>query len=374
MTNSFHSLEGTSPAARPDGSFSRRRALQAGGTVLLSLPFAGVLASCSKDNSGGAGGDKEVIYAGYGGTYEQKIVQAQLDPFQKDSGITVKVTTGADQISKIRTMVKADRTQYDVVDTTGPTYGQLLADDLLSKMDTGVVKTDGLAEPKLADEFSVPQFSYAHCVFWNSDHLDGTMTSWKDVWDFKRFPGKRGFQKLPYYLLEEALMADGVEPSAIYPLDIPRALKMLDQIRPHAVFQDLNTIQNLVAQGEVVTGDLNLARVQQLVKDGSPLKYSWNQNLVDYVRWVVPKGAPHEAAAWKLIAATLTPERQLAVLKSLGYTPTLKAALDKITQKERSDLAGTPETLKKALVLDANYYAEHGAEAQRAVQNWLIKG
>ena len=374
MSDPFPSSDGMSTTKAPNRSFSRRQVLRSGGVAAIALPLTGFLASCSGGSEDSGGGDKEVIYAGYGGTYEQKIVKAQMNPFQKDSGVNVKVTTGANEISKIRTMVKADRTQYDVIDTTGPTYGQMLAEDLIAKMDTKINKVDGLADPKLADDYSVPQFSYAHCIFWNSEKVDGEMTSWKDVWDVKRFPGKRGFQKNPYYLLEEALLADGVEPSKMYPLDIPRALKMLDRIRPNAVFQDLNTIQNLVAQGEVITGDLNLARVQQLAKDGTPLKYTWNQNLVDYVRWVVPKGAPHEAAASKLIAATLTPERQLAVLEALEYTPTLKAALDKIDPKKRADLAGTPETLKQAVVLDADYYAENGAKAQKAIQDWLIKG
>lgn len=350
-------------------NLSRRGLLKVSGAALLAVPFAGSVTSCSKSKSA-----NEVIYAGYGGTYEQMMVKDQFTPFTKDSGIEVKVTTGGSDVSKIRTMVKAGQTQYDVVDATGPTYGQLLADDLLTKMDTSVVTADGISDTSLVDEYSVPQFSYAHCVFWNAEVFDQPMTSWKDVWDVKRFPGKRGFQKNPFYLLEEALLADGVEPSKIYPLDIPRALRMLDRIRPNATFQDLNTIQNLVAQGEIVTGDLNLARVQALTKDGTPLKYTWNQNLVDYVRWVVPNDAPNEANAMKLIAASLTPDRQLAVLKSLGYTPTLTAALNKISAKERADLAGTPETLKTALVLDAQYYAEDGAEAATAVQEWLIKG
>lgn len=353
---------------------SRRRLLQVGGVTALAVPFGGLLAACGGGGGGSEGSQSEAVYAGFGGTYEEKIVKAQLEPSGKKAGVKVQVTTGGDQVSKIRTMVEARRTTWDVVDATGPAFGQLLADDLLTKMDTGVVKSDGIRDQELIDPYGVPQYAYAHCIFWNTEISSEAMTSWKDVWDTKRFPGKRGFQRQPWYLLEAALLADGVEPDKIYPLDLTRALKMLDKIRPNAVFQDLNTLQNLVAQGDIVTGDLNLARVQTLISGGTKLKYIWNQNLVDYERFVVLKGAPHDDAAMKLIAATLAPERQLEVLEQLGYTPTLTAALDEVDAKERRDLAGTPETLKTALVLDPHYYAEHGAEAQKAVQAWLIKG
>lgn len=351
---------------------SRRRLLQVGGATALAVPIGGLLAGCGR--GGSEGSQKEIVYAGFGGTYEKKIVQAQLAPSGKKAGVKVQVTTGADQVPKMRTMVEARRTAWDVVDATGPVFGQLLADKLLTKMDTSVVKSAGVRDQDLVDPYGVPQYAYAHCIFWNTKISSTEMTSWKDVWDTKRFPGKRGFQRQPWYLLEAALMADGVEPDKVYPLDLTRALKMLDKIRPNAVFQDLNTLQNLVAQGDVVTGDLNLARVQTLISGGTKLKYIWNQNLVDYERFVVLKGAPHASAAMKFIAATLTPERQLAVLDQLGYAPTLTAALNRVSAKKRSDLVGTPETLKTALVLDPHYYAEHGAAAQKAVQDWLIKG
>lgn len=355
----------------PASRISRRRLLQMSGATALALPMGGLLSACGR---GSEGSQDQIVYAGFGGTYEEGIVKAQLEPTEKKTGISVEVTTGADQIAKIRRMVEADRTKWDVVDATGPAYGQLLANDLMEKVDTDVVKATGISNKKLVDAYGVPQYAYPHCIFWNTEISSEPMTSWKDVWDTKKFPGKRGFQRNPWYMLEAALMADGVPPDKVYPLDLPRALKMLDKIRPHAVFQDLNTLQNLVAQGDIVTGDLNLARVQALISDGTKLEYIWNQNLVDYERFVVLKGAPHKKAAMKFIAATLRPERQLAVLETLGYTPTLTAALDKVEAKRRRDLAGTPETLKTGLVLDSHYYAEHGAKAQKAVQDWLIKG
>jgi putative spermidine/putrescine transport system substrate-binding protein len=352
---------------------TRRNVLRVAGLGALAVPFSGLLAGCGGGKGGAGAASKELVYANFGGTYEQKIVQAQISPFEKSSGVTVKLTQTASQVAQMKTMVAAKRTEWDLIDATGPVYGQLLADDLLDKMDKSIVSADGIANQAAVSDYGIPQYAYAHCIFWNADKFKQGMESWADVWDVKRFPGKRAFQKNPYYLLEAALLADGVDPKGIYPLDLKRAISMLDKIRPNAVFQNLNTIQNLVAQGDVVTGDLNLARVKQLISDGTNLKYTWNQNIIDYERWVVLKGAPNKENAMKLIASSLKPDRQTAVLDLLGYTPTLTAALSKIPADKRADIAGTDETLGTAVVLDPDYYAKHGAEAAQAVREWLVQ-
>src|SRR2546425_227843 len=56
--------------------------------------------------------------------------------------------------------------------------------------------------------------------------------SWPDFWDAKKFPGPRGYYNAPTYSLEFALIADGAPKDKLYPLDVPRALKSLDRIKP----------------------------------------------------------------------------------------------------------------------------------------------
>ena len=200
------------------------------------------------------------------------------------------------------------------------------------------------------------------------------LESWADVWDVEKFPGKRLFQRFPQYLFEEALMADGVPPHALYPLDIPRVLKKLDAIRAHAEFLESNTIQTLVAQGEIVTGDMNYDRVMGLRADGVPLEFNWNQPVIDYVRWAVPKGAKNPENAWKLIESTLDASRQVEIFKLIGYGPTLKKALADPDVASQEFLAGNAKTLERGVVLSPVYYKEHGEEARQAMHDWLING
>ena len=48
----------------------------------------------------------------------------------------------------------------------------------------------------------------------------------------KKFPGRRALRNHPIATLEAALMADGVAPDKLYPLDVDRAFKKLEEIKP----------------------------------------------------------------------------------------------------------------------------------------------
>jgi putative spermidine/putrescine transport system substrate-binding protein len=305
-------------------------------------------------------------------TKAQGIRQAVLTPFQQQSGIQVEVTTGASSIAKIRAMVSAKRTEWDLIDATGPAFGQLLTENLLQKRDLSAIKTGDLASPRYVGPYGVAIYAYSHNIFWNTKVIGAPMNSWADMWNVAKFPGKRGFQNVPWYTLEVALVADGVPIDKLYPLDVDRAFKSLDRIKAHSAFLDLNTLTNLVAQQEIVTGDLNLARVQKLIKDGVPLAYTWKETLVDVERWPIPVGAPNVAQATQLINFALQPEQQLQILKILGYSPTSKAALARIDPEKAKDLPGTPATAAQSFYLDPEWWATNGRAVEKRFQEWLL--
>jgi len=349
---------------RTTGALSRRSFLRRGAA-------AGALAlAAGRSTSARAAGN--VVYVGFGGIYEQGIRQAVLTPFQQQSGIQVDVTTGASAIAKMRAMVSARRTEWDVVDATGPAFGQLLTDNLIQKLDLSKINTAELASPKYVGPYGVAIYAYSHNIFWNTKAIPGPLTSWADVWNVGKFPGKRGFQNVPWYTLEVALVADGVPMERLYPLDVDRAFRSLDRIKAHAAFLDLNTLTNLVAQQEIVTGDLNLARVQKLKKDGVPLAYTWKETLVDVERWPILEGAPNAAQAHQLINFALQPEPQLQILKILGYSPTSRTAIARIDAEQARDLPGTPATAPQSFYLDPEWWARNGKAVEKRFQEWLL--
>ncbi len=345
---------------------SRRAFLRRGGAAVAAAALGATAPAPARAAS------SSVVYAGFGGIYEQGIRQAVLTPFSQQTGTQVEVTTGASSIAKIRAMVAAKRTEWDLVDATGPAFGQLLNENVLQKLDFSVVNASDLASPAYVGPYGVAIYAYSHNIFWNTKAIREPLASWADVWNVSKFPGKRGFQNVPWYTLEVALVADGVPIDKLYPLDVDRAFRSLDRIKPHAAFLELNTLTNLVAQQEIVTGDLNLARVQKIKKDGVPLAYTWKQTLVDVERWPILVGAPHADQANRLIQFAIQPEQQLQILKILGYSPTSKTAIARIDPEQAKDLPGTPATAPDSFYLDPDWWAKNGTGVQKRYQEWLL--
>ncbi len=58
-----------------------------------------------------------------------------------------------------------------------------------------------------------------------------TPQTWADMWDSKTFPGERAFPNFddPWRVMAAALLADGVSREELFPLDVERALRKLDE-------------------------------------------------------------------------------------------------------------------------------------------------
>ncbi len=58
--------------------------------------------------------------------------------------------------------------------------------------------------------------------------------TWADMWDTEKFPCERAFPNFndTWRVMAAALLTDGISRDELFPLDIDRALAMLDKIRP----------------------------------------------------------------------------------------------------------------------------------------------
>jgi putative spermidine/putrescine transport system substrate-binding protein len=78
--------------------------------------------------------------------------------------------------------------------------------------------------------------------------------SWADFWNVEKFPGRRAIRRTPpMWTIDAALLADGVKEDGFYPLDVDRAFKSLDRIKPHVKtwWSDNAQAQQLMEQEEV---------------------------------------------------------------------------------------------------------------------------
>ena len=107
-------------------------------------------------------------------------------------------------------------------------------------------------------------------------------------------PGPPRLRKHPIDTLETALLADGVGPTKLYPLDVDRAFKKLDQIKPHVAVWWTGGAQTtqLLQSGEVDMIPTWNARAQTVIDAGGPVKIHWNQGLYSIEGWGIAEGQP----------------------------------------------------------------------------------
>ncbi len=149
---------------------------------------------------------------------------------------------------------------------------------------------------------------------------------WADFWDTAKFPGDRalvgsGSGNNPE--LEFALLAAGVPPDKLYPLDLDKAFASYDKIKPDVVkWWDTGAVPpQLLTDKEVVMSSVWNGRMATLQKAGVPAAISWPQGLSKRDCWAVPKGAKNRDNAMKFIAfSTMAiPQARLSSLIPYGF-------------------------------------------------------
>jgi putative spermidine/putrescine transport system substrate-binding protein len=343
-----------------------RRTVLAGAAAMAATPFA-AKAQGANDLKG-----TTVVFTSWGGAYQDAEKAAYCEPFAKATGAMV-VQDGPINPAKFRAMAASGTPDWDVVDVTGGFIEVAAKDGLLEKVDPKLIHLDRI-DPRFVHEYGVG------CIVWSSNLGYSTAAfpndapkTWADLFDFKKFPGKRTLQDSPTASLEVALLADGVAPDKLYPLDVDRAFKKLSEIKGQTVFWSTNSqSQQLFVDREVVAGIILNGRVYDAAQKGAKIALSWEQNIqqVDYL--VVPKGSKNRDAAMRLIDTMTVAENQAKVANLIAYSPTNPEAFKGIDAKVMPWLCTTPENIKKGFVLSQVYWRDHLKDLTERWTAWKL--
>ena len=343
-----------------------RRSLMAGVAAAAAAPFV-ARAQGANDLKG-----TTVVFASWGGAYQDAEKVSYCEPFAKATGATV-VQDGPMNVAKFRAMAASGTPDWDVVDVTGGFLEVAAKDGLLEKIDTSLVNV-GRIDPRFVHEYGVGAIVWSYNLGYSTAaYANGAPTTWADLFDFKKFPGKRTILDQPVASLEVALLADGVAPDKLYPLDVDRAFKKLNQIKAQTVFWTTNSqSQQLFVDREVTMGIILNGRVYDAAQKGAKIALSWEQNIqaVDYL--VVPKGSKNRAAAMRLIDTMTVAENQTRVANLIAYSPTNLAAVKDVDRKVEPWLCTTPENLQKGFVMSQLYWRDHLKDLTERWTAWKL--
>ncbi len=347
-------------------TISRRNAIKA---AAISLAAPAVW-------SGRAFGADQITVADVGGAPAAAIRKAFYDPFEKDTGIrVVNVAHESDPITQFKLLVDTRSYIWDLCMVTPAMVAYLTKPkDYLDPLDIAADEVTTLVPGMLRPNwfgFSV----FCTILAYRADRFpNGGPNGWADYWNVAKFPGRRGLYKGVTGMLEGALMADGVPASQLYPIDVDRAFKMLDRIKPAIKVWWTSGAQNtqILQNGEVDLTDTWGGRAYAAIEGGAPVKMVWTQGLYSTDGWSIPKGTPRADLARKFVRYCMKPEQQAVYSNTVANAPTNQKAYDFISPERAKLLATSPENIKGLVPSDDLWWAANRDKIQERFQDWLL--
>lgn len=324
--------------------------------------------------------DDQLAITGWGGAFQLSQRKAFFEPFTKATGIKIVEDEYNGEVAKVRAMVETKAVSWDVLDVSGGNAIQMCAEGIVETIDWSKI---GVDRSKFLDgnkyDCAVPIAAVATIVAYDKDRLTNGPKTISDLFDLKKFPGKRGLWVDPAGNLEWALIADGVAPSDVYkvlqkPDGVDRALKKLDTIKKDVVWWKTGAQPpQLLADGQVIMTSAWNGRIYDAIKNsGKHFEIMWDtaQMAGDY--WVIPKGSPHLESAYKFLAFASSPQAQANMTRYIPYAPGNTEAVALIDPAILPNIP-TGRNIVNAQTTDVAFWAEHGSELRQRFSVWLSK-
>ncbi|MER5833128.1 ABC transporter substrate-binding protein [Streptomyces sp. NPDC002130] len=336
---------------------------------------AGSLTACeSRTGRSATKSGHVLVVRNFGGSYGEANRKAVYDPFTRETGVRIKVVNfGHDQMLA---QIKEGRPQFDVMDIDMSNLLLFEHEDASEPLDYGRLKNarnTGIPQSLLTPN-GVGKSYWASVLAYRTDAFDGRRPeSWADFWALGAFPGRRALQgEVDWPELEFALLADGVPLDGLYPLDVDRAFRVLDEIRGSVrTFWEYGAEPGeLLSRGSVMASSTWAGRLQNMIGDGVPLAYEWNGARRQSNGYGIPKGSANQDAAYRLIDFALRPEVQAHMARLYPDGPVVPAAYGHLTESTAVHLASTPGHLLSGFDLDIEWWLENQDAVTRRWQQW----
>ena len=319
---------------------------------------------------------QQLTVVNFGGANGAAQKKAYFEPFEKSGAGKITAVEYNGEQAKIKAMVEAKKTTWDVVEVESPDVSRGCDEGLFEKMDWSKVGKKADFVPAAIHECGVGTFVWSTVMAYDADKLKTAPVTWADFWNTQKFPGKRGMRKSPRYNLEFALMADGVKTADVYKVlatkeGADRAFKKMTELKSSIQFWEAGAQppQFLVAGDVVMTTAYN-GRIDAAQRDGKNLQMAWTGGIYDLDYWVMPKGTPNKELALKFIAMASSPDAQAEYARNISYGPTNNKALAKLDAKVLAKLPTSTANSKNALQFNISFWADQGEALEKRFAAW----
>lgn len=303
------------------------------------------------------------------GAYHQSQVTVFVEPFQEELGIPINSITWKANYRDLENMLAKNRVDWDVVEVTDAQFKRGIKDRIFEEL-SGLPPTGDFL-PGTRSRYGVANVYWGTVIAYNGSKYQASQIpmSWKDFWDVERFPGPRALCDDPRGNLEFALLADGVPRERLYPIDVERAFRKLDELKSHIKYwwtDGSKPIELLTSDSVQLTSIWN-GRAFAARKRGLAVAFSWEGAALERDWWVILRGSKNVEAASQFIAFASNAGRLADQAQRIGYGPVNLDALPLIPEDVRRELPTFPLNWEKAFVISSEWWS---ANEQTVWDRW----
>jgi putative spermidine/putrescine transport system substrate-binding protein len=333
----------------------------------------------------------------WGGVYSKSQQEAIYRPFTRATGIEISDKVYAGTLDQIRSQQADGEVAWDVVDVDPVDAEAGCNEGLFEKLSfvlpaapDGTSASDDFL-PGTIHPCAIGSVAWSMVIARTGSEGDVLADdlrpdSLADFFDLQTFPGGRGLRRTPMANLEWALLADGVDPAAVYALlrsdaGVERALAKLDTIKEAIVWwQDASEPAELLTGGQVVmSSTYNAPIFNDIAVRQRPIELIWDHQLWDIDLWAILTGAPHREAALEFVRFATSTQPLARQTRWLPYGPVRRSSAPLAGDFVHADidvtpyLPTTPENLETALRNDALFWREEGPALVERFNEWLAR-
>ena len=296
--------------------------------------------------------------ASWGGAYGQAQERALLSAIDGELGVKVERIT--------RRTDKPDPGEADVVEvdqltlTKGCKTGAFAE---IGKVELAPAQDGGPADEDFVSggisKCGIASFAWSSLILVDlSNFKKRKPKSLADVFNVKRFPGKRAFPQKAERLLEMLVMANGAATDEVYTAlkdrkTVDNAFARLEAMLPHIVW--VKSASKAIA--ELERGQVKFAlgysgRAFRKTIAGN-LSAIWDKHIYDYGSWAISSEAEDKDLARKFIVLATTPKHLAAQARLWPYGPMRKSAAAMVGRHSLLDVELAPFMPTSDIRLDA---------------------
>ncbi|MCK1520099.1 ABC transporter substrate-binding protein [Bradyrhizobium sp. 17] len=312
-----------------------------------------------------------ISFVSWGGSYGDFVKEFWIKPFTAETGISVEYINGPD-LAKVKAQVESNNVLWDVFDTPGTQAYAAAKQGLWEAIDTKIVDSERFVHKP--PPFAIPTAIYTGGIAYDPARTKHAANDFSQLWDVKSFPGRRALHGAngTAETLTVALLADGVAPNELYPLDVDRAFKALERIKPYVKKWFGETAQgvSLIQTNEVDYTITYANRVRSAREAGISIDFSFGQNINVVQYFTVLKGSPRKEASMRFLDFISRPAQQALIGNQLGVVPVTKGAEQSIDERARRWLPNLSNP--KNVFLSNEYWADNFVDLDKRFKEWIL--